>query len=633
MKTSKKNKYLKFLFWLGLFLFIMGISSMLVAGSWSPVSLGLLLAGMVILGLCLVFLGSVYPGFWGGRPLEVGTNAIIATVAMLMILGLINFLAVRYAERIDLTETKLFTISPLSQRLVKKLQQPLKVWVFEPNPNPSDKDLLKNYRRYGPLFQFEFVDAQLQPSLAQKFNIKSPRGEVYVEYEPERKFVQNVSDAERLSETKVTNAIESLTSVRTDKIYFLQGHGERPLQEVEEGFSEAINALKDKKFISQTLNLSERSAIPEDASLVVIAGPKRKLFDGEVQALKNYLSNGGSLLVMIDPEFNPGLDNLLADWGVKLPNQVVIDASGRGSSINLGFATPVVRNYGNHPITADFGDGYSFYPIARPVEINPVEGVQQTPLLKTNEQSWGESHVEKQPLQFDPKEDRPGPLILGVALSRNSKSSSELSTPKPKSQTTPEVSPTPINKSLASPGVSPTPKAVVKSSPEISPTPKPQVKSSPEISPTPKVQAKSSPEVSPIPKPQVKSSPEVSPTPKVQAKSSPEVSPTPLTKAPSNADNSVVNKDQKAESRLVVFGNSTFATNVLFKQQLNGDVLLNSIGWLSKRDEQTFSIRPKEQQTRRISLAPMQLTVLAWTFLLVPFFGFTTAGVLWWKRR
>lgn len=605
MKTSKKNKYLKFLFGVGIFLLLMGVGAMLVVGFLSPVSLGLLIAGMVIIGVSLVILGSWAPGFWRGRPLEVGTNAIIATIAMLMILGLINFLAVRYAERIDLTETKLFTISPLSQRLVKKLPQPLKVWIFEPNPNPSDRDLLKNYRRYGTQFQFEFVDAQVQPSLAQKFNIKSPRGEVYVEYENERKFVQNVNDGERLSETKLTNTIEALTSARTDKVYFLQGHGERSLQEVEDGLSEAINALKEKKFISQPLNLAERSEVPEDASLVVIAGPKRKLFEGEVKALQNYLSKGGSLLLMVDPEFNPGLDNLLADWGVKLPNQVVIDASGMGAAINLGFATPVVRNYGDHPITSDFGDGYSFYPIARPVETNPVEGIQQTPLLKTNERSWGEARVEKQPLQFDPKEDRPGPLNLGVALSRNSQSSLELTPPKTKLPASPEVSPSPITKSPATPGVSPTPKA--------------QAKSSPEISPTPKVQAKASPETSP--------------SPKVQTKASPEFSPNLSTKVPSKTDVSVINKEQKSDSRLVVFGNSSFANNVWFKQQLNGDVLLNSIGWLSKRDEQTFSIRPKEQQKRRISLAPMQFSLLAWSFLVIPFLGLTTAGVLWWRRR
>src|ERR671933_1284070 len=148
MKTIKKKKYLGYLFWLGPVLTIMGITANVVAGEWSPIALGLLIAGLVIIGLWLIMLVSS-PGFWGRRSTQVGTNSIIATLAMIAILGLINFLGVRYGQRIDLTENQLFTLSPLSQRVVKNLQQPMKVWVFSPSPNPTDLELLRNYRRYG----------------------------------------------------------------------------------------------------------------------------------------------------------------------------------------------------------------------------------------------------------------------------------------------------------------------------------------------------------------------------------------------------------------------------------------------------------------------------------------------------
>lgn len=571
MKTIKKNaKYLSYLFWFGPILSIMGLSARVVSDQWSPIAVGLLIAGLVIIGLWLIFLGSLTPGFWGRRSTQVGTNALISTVAMLVILGLINFLAVRYGARVDLTENQLFTLSPMSQQVVKSLQQPVKVWVFDPNPQLSDRELLQNYRRYGSNLQFEFVDPQLKPGVAQKFNIKSP-GEVYLEYGQARKLVQTVNDGERLSETKLTNSIEQLTSDRTDTAYFLQGHGERPLEAEEGGFSQAVAALKDKNFTVQPLNLAERSEVPQDASLVVIAGPKRALFEAEVQALRNYLSTGGSLLLMIDPDSNPGLDSLLADWGVKVDNQIVVDASGQGRLVNLGPATPLVTSYGNHPITQDFGNGYSFYPLARPIETKPVEGVQGTPLVTTNDQTWGESTPEKQPLQFDPNSDRPGPLTLGVALSRKAQ--------------TPSPSPTP------------TPSA----SPQASPTPSPG--ESPAASPTPTT------------------SPTASPT------TQPTASPSP---------NAQENETQKrTESRLVVYGNSSFVADGWFEQPgLNSDVFLNSVSWLSNRDDRALSIRPKEQQNRRINLTQQQAAILGWTsLLLVPLAGFTTAGLIWWRRR
>ena len=563
-KIAVNWQYLKYLSLLGPILSIMGVSAWIVSGTWSSISLGLLIAGLVIISLWLLFLGSLAPGFWGRRSTQAGTNALIATLSVIVILGLINFLAVRYGGRVDLTENQLFTLSPMSQQVVKNLEQPVKVWLFAPIPNPTDRELLDNYRRYGSKLEFEFVDPQLQPSLAQKFNIQYP-GEVYLEYGTERQLVQTISDSERLSEVKLTNAIERITSDRNYVIYFLQGHGERPLEEVEGGISQAVSAIKEKNFTVQPLNLAERSQIPEDASLIVIAGPKRPLFEPEVQALRGYLGKGGSLLVMVDPDANPGLDSLLADWGVKLNNQIVIDGSGRLQG--LGPATTLVTNYGNHPITQNFGNGFSIYPLARPVEANPVQGIRETPLILTNDQSWAENNPEAQPLEFNQdKGDRPGPLVLGVALTGKVPDETALSQPKPESMISPEATPTPT------------------------PTPK----ETPDASPTP--------------------------TPQQSATTSPGANP----------------KTLNQEARLIVYGNSNFITNGLFAQPqvLNSDLFLNSVSWLSRQNEKTLSIRPKEQKSRRINLTPIQAGLLGWTALaIVPFFGLITATIMWWRRR
>jgi ABC-type uncharacterized transport system involved in gliding motility auxiliary subunit len=83
-----------------------------------------------------------------------------------------------------------------------------------------------------------------------------------------------------------------------------------------------------------------------------------------------------------------------------------------------------------------------------------------------------------------------------------------------------------------------------------------------------------------------------------------------------------------------VYGNSNFATDSWFDQQLNPDIFINSVSWLSKRDEQALSISPKEPEDRRINLTPVQSGILGWlALLIVPAFGFLTAGMLWWLRR
>ena len=72
--------------------------------------------GVVLLGMGAWFAGyySII-SFWRQRSTQAGTNALVAIVAMLVILGLVNFLAVRYSARFDLTETNSLPWPP-SQR-------------------------------------------------------------------------------------------------------------------------------------------------------------------------------------------------------------------------------------------------------------------------------------------------------------------------------------------------------------------------------------------------------------------------------------------------------------------------------------------------------------------------------------
>jgi ABC-type uncharacterized transport system involved in gliding motility auxiliary subunit len=72
----------------------------------------------------------------------------------------------------------------------------------------------------------------------------------------------------------------------------------------------------------------------------------------------------------------------------------------------------------------------------------------------------------------------------------------------------------------------------------------------------------------------------------------------------------------------------------LFSQQLNGDVFLNSVGWLGDRAASSLSIRPREPNNRRFTITNQQSALLLLLALGVfPIGGLTLAGVMWWKRR
>ncbi|MBO3457877.1 GldG family protein [Aetokthonos hydrillicola] len=613
-----KKKLWKYLFLLGPFLLAAGLTIGLVTEKWNGIALAFIIPGIIVVGFWLIWQNQ-QSNWWGRRSTQAGTNALVGTLAMLVIVGLINFLGTRYHLRTDLTETRLFTLAPQSRELVRSLKQPVKVWVFQGAQNSLDRELLENYQQQNPNFKFEYVDPQAKPGLAEKFGVKN-QGEVYLESQNRKQLVQVVSESDRLSEVKLTNRLQQITSLSQPKVYFVQGHGEHLLSQGDGAMSQAVQALGDKNYIASPLNLAEKSTVPEDAAVVVIAGSRRALFESEVTALQNYLNKGGNLLLMTDPNSDPKLDNLLVSWGVKLDNRLAVDVAGIEA---LGPAVPIVTEYGKHPITKDFRNGISFYPLARAIETTPVSGVEATPLLLTKPypKSWAESDQKSEKLVFHPGRDLKGPLTLGVALTKklgntNTSNPTPTTSPTPQPTTKASTNPTPTT----SPTPQPTTKASTNPTPTTSPTPQPTTKASTNPTPT----------TSPTPQPTTKAStnptPTTSPTPQPTTKAS--TNPTPTTSPTPQPTTKLT------ESRMVVLGNSDFATDGLFGQQLNGDVFLNSVTWLSQQDQPLLSIRPKEAKNRRINLTTSQARVLALSSLLVlPLVGFTAAGVVWWRRR
>jgi ABC-type uncharacterized transport system involved in gliding motility auxiliary subunit len=575
MKTAIKWKYIKYLFWLGPILIIMGLSAGIVANSWGPLPLALIIAGVIVSGIWLFSEASVLQGFLGRRSTQAGTNALAATLAVLVILGLINFLGVRYSKQVDLTENQLFTLSPQTQEVLQDLEQPVKIWVFAITPNPSDRRLLENYQRQSNQFSFEYVDPQARPGLARDFGVQQA-GEVYLERGENRTFLQQIAQ-EPLSERRITNAIGQIASDRQPKVYFLQGHGERSLEPGQGSFSQALGSLGDENFVAEPLNLAENPDIPEDTTVLVLAGPQRALLASEVTALRNYLQRKSGLMLMLDPDTDPGLGELLRDWGISLDDRLIIDPNGQAAGVNA--AVTIVTQYGVHPITEEFGDGISFYPLARPVGVTETPDVQASPLLLTGDRVQAQPIPESGELNFDPNLPPQGSLTLGVALSR------------------------PVSDEALQAEASPSP----------SPSPSPEAAQSPNATETP----------SPSPSPEAAESP---------TEPSPEAA-----ESPDDAETSEANdgEDETAgETRLVVIGNSTFATDGLFEQQLNGDVFLNSVNWLSQQDTQVLSIRPKEATNRRILMTPRQQIISALTALVVlPVLGFGTAILVWLRRR
>lgn len=546
MKLPKALQYfLKYLIWPGLMLVTAGVVVGLLNG-WTLVAVALLVAGLLLLIAGVA--ASDYRGFWQRRSTQAGTNAAVSVLSVLVILGLVNFLGDRYDSRTDLTEGQLLSLSPASQEVVQNLEQPIEALVFSQVPNPTDQQLLENYQRLNPDFTYRYVDPFAEPQLAQQIGVETG-GEVFLRVdeggEAERTLlVQRIDQQETLTERQLTNKLAQLSQESTPVAYFLQGHGEYAIDGSKAGFFEAASRLRDANYTVEPLNLANTGAVPADADVLIIAGPRQMLFEKEVAAVKDYLEADGSVFIMIDPQVKTGLEGLMSQWGVVPEDTLVIDTSGGGQLVGLGPAAPLVTDYGDHPITAAFEDGRSFFPEVRPLQIRAVSNIKETPLLFTDQRSYAEPITEGE-LSIDPDQAPEGPFAVGVALSRPGQENADSKLPnKPTSGQT---------NGAEEPG---------------------------------------------------------------SAEARPE-------------------SDLPAEeSRMVVIGNSSFAIDGLFDQQLNGDVFLNSVNWLSKLDNPTLSIRPKEPTNRRFNLTvTQQLLLMLLALVVFPLLGLIGAGTLWARRR
>ncbi len=90
---------------------------------------------------------------------------------------------------------------------------------------------------------------------------------------------------------------------------------------------------------------------------------------------------------------------------------------------------------------------------------------------------------------------------------------------------------------------------------------------------------------------------------------------------------------ENSQGRFVVVGNSRWAANNFLRFNGNRNLLLNTMNWLSS-DEDLISIRPKEQEDRRISLTRAQfLTLRTVSQFMLPLIVVIGGVMVWWKRR
>jgi ABC-type uncharacterized transport system involved in gliding motility auxiliary subunit len=377
--------------------------------------IALLAIGAVLVGLYVAFHGRDLIAWGSTRSARRGSAATIQSIAIIGILGIVNWGAVQYGGKLDLTSAKRYTLADQTRKILGSLDRDVKIIAFFPSRLDGDpfsrgtKALLQEYARGSKRITIEFIDPEVNPGAARQYDIKAVPVTLFTA--GERK-----EETTGLTEQDFTSALLKLTRTEKKKVYFLQGHQERDPDSAQQGGMNVVSqALKRENYLVDKLSLLATSSVPADAAVVVIAGAKVKALEAEVKAISDFLDAGGHVLFLIEPKVETGFEALLDRWNVTVGNDLVIDPARNLSGDSL---TPAPIPQPGHRISTSLTD--VVLPGTR--SITPKTGtaganLATSSLLKTTERGWGEVTLTGA-AKFDEGADLKGPVSVAVAVNR-----------------------------------------------------------------------------------------------------------------------------------------------------------------------------------------------------------------------
>jgi ABC-type uncharacterized transport system involved in gliding motility auxiliary subunit len=353
--------------------------------------------------------------FLKARQTRYGAYLAVYLIVILAVLGAANYLASQNNKSFDSTANKRYTLSDQTKKVVGGLKNDVNVDYFDKTTNFTHaKDLLDRYANLSGKLHVKYIDPDKKPDLARAAGIRS-YGSIVVENGLKKE------EAKSLTEEEVTGALIRTLKTGDRTVCFTTGSGELSTEGTDRGgISIFKTSLEKSNFKTKTINFFEKTEVPTDCTVVVVAGPKREYLQPAVDALKKYLDTGGKVLFMIDPAIDfghgdansgsPAIAKMLEGYGVTLDNDLVIDASGVGELFGFNEASPIISKYESHAITSPMSGQATVFPISRSMDVkSPAEK-----LFQTSANSYATTKLTP-PISINPAKDKKGPFTLGAA--------------------------------------------------------------------------------------------------------------------------------------------------------------------------------------------------------------------------
>jgi len=225
---------------------------------------------------------------------------------LLSILGLINYLSFQYPFSYDFSPRGINSLTKETKKIVKNIKSDLNMTVFSRKKDAAlILPILKLYKDLNYKINIEVINPDLRPDLVAHEQINYP-SVVKFQYNNRKEYVH------KHTEIDYTNAIIKVIRQKKTVVYFSKGKNEIKISE--DGDTTA-SKLKEVLILSlnevREINLLTIAKIPNDASVLILLGPKKEFSHNELLVIDKYLKGGGKLIVALDPAFQGGSSTYL----------------------------------------------------------------------------------------------------------------------------------------------------------------------------------------------------------------------------------------------------------------------------------------------------------------------------------
>jgi hypothetical protein len=286
------------------------------------------------------------------EPHRVGysTQSGLSLALVVVFVGAINYVATERNVKLEYARFRSTRPSEATRKVVQNLAKPIRATLFFPTANEVREQIQPYFAELATQsdrFKYEVLDHAMEPTKARELSATG-NGLVVISVLDDKgvstqRETLNLGTTAELAQGALATLDSQfqkklLTLSRPGRIaYFTSGHGERAFD------TGAIDLQKDDLrapvgylrsllinlgYEVRQLNIGNGlgTKVPADAGMVLVAGPTEHLLPEEAGALKQFLTDGGHVFLMFDPQSELAATDLapvLQSVGVKYHPEIL----------------------------------------------------------------------------------------------------------------------------------------------------------------------------------------------------------------------------------------------------------------------------------------------------------------------